>query len=341
MNGQLRPLQESDLPRLEAFLRQVFAAPPEAQFAARQMLAWKYLTSDPVWAGDLSYVLERDGRLAAHAGACPVVFRSPTGRRVTCATIIDWAADRGTPGAGLVVCRHVMQLADATFLIGGTATTWALAPSLGFRPVLQARVYVRWVRPLKEFWLRPKNPRAALRLLHGVARAPFGRLAARRGWGISPVSRFDESAQSVVAAAPRLYSAAERTLAQLNHRLDCPATATRGYLLLRSDTILGYAIATVGKWEAKILDLRLNSQDPKDWAAAYAVVTDRLSKEPGVCRICALASVPMLQQALESNSYWVSRVEPVAFYDPRQLMEALLPVDIQFFESDLGHDNAS
>jgi len=337
---QLRPLQPSDLARLSALLRETLEAPTGTAFSAEEMLAWKYLRSDPAWEGALSYVLEKNGALVAHAGVCPALFRSPTGCAVRCGTIIDWAADRGTPGAGRIVHQRLVELADAAFLLGGTATTWALTSRLGFRRRLDARVYARWVRPLTEFRLRPKSPRAVLRLLHGVVRAPLGRLAKTGEWAITPVRRFDAAVQPVLHAAPHSYSRAERTVAQLNHRLECPATATRGYLLRRRDTVAGYAIVAVGRWEAKIVELRLDATDAEDWAAAYALVTDALSREPQVCRISALASVPHLQRALESNSYWVARVEPVSFYDPRHVIDELLPVDIQFFESDLSYYSA-
>src|SRR5437016_5260948 len=187
MSADPMPTRASDLPQLSAFLRAVFRAPPEARFAAEDVLAWKCLSCDP------------------------------TG----------------------------------------------------------------WV---------------------GLAYAPFGRLAKAGRWEISRVPRFDETTRSVLTSGPRPYGVAERTVAQLNHRLQCPAVATRGYVLRRLDKIEGYAIASVGTWEAKIVDIRLQSDDPQDWAAAYALVTDTLRREPAVCRISALASVPPLRKALEANS---------------------------------------
>jgi hypothetical protein len=336
----LRSIEAADLPRISEFLEDAFQEPADAPFATEVMLAWKYLRSNPIWEHSLAYLLEKTGGLAAHAGVCPVVFRGPSGQRLLCGTIIDWAADRAHPGAGLVLCRHLMGLADATFLIGGTEATWAMTARLGFRPLVEARVYARCVRPVKEFWRRPKSARAVLRLLHGLGRVAVSGLAARDGWTATPVRRFDASVERVLKATPRLYSVAERTLAQVNHRLECPASDTRGYVLRRSSRVLGCAVATVGQWEAKILDLRLASEDPRDWAAAYAALSAALSQEPSVCRIFALASVPRLEQALEANGYWVSRVQPVAAYDPTHAMERLLPLDIQFFESDLGYYDA-
>lgn len=338
MNGKPKATRASDLPQLAKFLRDVFQAPLQARFAAEEMLAWKYLEADPIWWEALSYLLEKDGRLVAHAGVCPVVFRGPDGHSLRCATIIDWAADRGAPGAGLLLYRHLMQFSDATFLIRGTEATQKITSKLGFRRIIDARVYSQWVRPLREFRRRKKDGRALLRLFHGLVHSPFPWLAERTGWEAVPAARFDAAIQPVLASTSSFYSAAERTLAQLNHRLDCPAPVNRGYLLRRFGAVAGYAVVAIGEWEARIVDIRLDSREPEDWAAAYGVVTEALRKIPSVCRIRALASVPLLQWALEANGFWVNSVEPVSFYGSKWLLERLLPMDIQFFESDLGYD---
>src|SRR5207247_8361739 len=134
MSADPMPTRASDLPQLSAFLRAVFRAPPEARFAAEDVLAWKYLRCDPIWEGGLSYVLQKNGGLAAHAGVCPVLFRRPDGQRVKCATVIDWAADRGTPGAGLVVHHEVMRRGEPNLHVGGTEKTEEDTPRLRLPP---------------------------------------------------------------------------------------------------------------------------------------------------------------------------------------------------------------
>src|SRR5439155_25478670 len=120
MSADPMPTRASDLPQLSVFLRAVFRAPPEARFAAEDVLAWKYLRCDPIWEGGLSYILQKNGGLAAHAGVCPVLLRSPDGERVKSTTVIDWAADRAAPGAILVVHHEVRRRAASMFLLDET-----------------------------------------------------------------------------------------------------------------------------------------------------------------------------------------------------------------------------
>src|SRR2546430_15653340 len=101
MSAHPMPTRASDLPQLSAFLRAVFRAPPEARFAAEDVLAWKYLRGDPIWEGGLSYVLQKNGGLAAAARGVSGVFRRPDGRGGQCAAVVDWAPRRRGPRARL------------------------------------------------------------------------------------------------------------------------------------------------------------------------------------------------------------------------------------------------
>jgi hypothetical protein len=340
--GRIEPrlTRAGELPLVSAFLRDAFPASANHMFASQEMLAWKYFAPAPAWVGGLSYVLDHHDAIAAHAGICPTVFSGHGLGPVRCATIIDWAADHRVPGAGIALYRRIMKFGDAAFLIGGADTTRALAPRLGFRHMVDARVYARWVRPVSEFLRRPPSARGALRLLHSAVHPPFTPLAARNGWEIAAVKSFDASIEPSLAIASRRYAAADRTVEQMNHRLACPSVETRGYVLHRLGRVAGCAIVALGSHDARILDVRVNSREPSDWTAAYAAITDALTREPRVCRITVLASVPLLHQALEANGYWINRVEPVLFHDPAQRVASLLPLSVQFFESDLAYYSA-
>jgi hypothetical protein len=332
-----RPLAPADIPRLAVFLREAFGAPPSAPFAGEDMLDWKYIGAARVAGDDCSWVMERNGALVAHAGACPVTFRDAGGARVRCTTIIDWAADKAVPGVGIVVYRHVMSRADATFLIGGTEATRQITARMGFRETMRVPVYARWIRPIRELRVRGFGKRALMRALHSVVHPPFVGLAPVRGWRASAVTAFDDSVQAALDGSATLFVAAERTVAHLNHRLACPRTPHLGFLLEGARGARGYAVVALQNWEARIADLRIDSSQGEDWAAAYSAVTRALHREPGVCRVHALAGVPWRQRALEANRYWVNRSEPVSFHDPRGVMQAWPQVDIQYFESDLGY----
>jgi len=337
--GEIRPLRLEDIPELSALLRAAFKAPDDARFASAEMLGWKFLQPQAFTRDPLSYVMRVDGRIVAHAGLQRATMRSGSGAMLRCGTIIDWVADSSMPGAGIAVYRHAMHQSEATFLIGGVPATQSVATKLGFRSLFTARVYTRWVRPLREFLRRPKSAHAALRLLHGVVHSPLAPLAPRRDWSAAPVEQFDHTIAPVLdAAAP--HSLAVRSVESLNHRLKCPSRSMRAWVLRRRGGIAGCALASIGAWEARILEVRLARAHADAWAAAIAVVTDALGREQRVCRISALTSAPAVQHALELNRYWFRGSESVSFYDPGTRVAAHLPIDVTFFDSDIDFYSA-
>jgi hypothetical protein len=337
----IRPLAQPDLPGLAALLRDRLGSQDSAGFASEVALAWKYLLPDGQDEGPRSVVLATDNRLIAHAGLCRTRLATPEGRGAMLGTVIDWAADPGVPGAGLALYRHAMGQADATFLIGGTPTTWAIAGALGFRTQLRARVYTRWLRPVREFLRRPKSARALLRLGYGITRHLGRASGTPTAWRAKPVPHFDEAIAPVLAWRPRGHAVAERTVAGLNHRLQCPTISTRAYVLRRSGDVMGYGVVAVGAWEARILELRCASERDRDWVAGCGALTAALALDPSVCRIRALASVPPVARSLAGNAYVVEDSYPVALHDPQHVASALIPADLQFFGSDLGYYDAA
>jgi hypothetical protein len=339
-NGHVSQLIASELDEVSEFLRRSFDTRGDAPFASRDMLRWKYIEPAEHGLEDASYILGSNGRIVAHAGLRVTTFRGPDGGRLKCGVIIDWAADRSAPGAGIALYRHLMGQVPATYLIGGTPTTQAVAERLGFKRAQRARVYARWVRPLDEFLKRPVTPRSALRLLHGVAHATLDRLAPVDNLSIMAVTAFDESFTDVVAGAVATHSVAERSIAALNHRLRNPMSPTRAYLILRGDKAIGCALTTLGTWNARILALYGRFASPKDLAAAYALITAELASDPRVCRVSVLCSAAPLQEALVANGFWLNRVEPVSFYDPAGRVSSVGDLDIQYFDADIDDYNS-
>ncbi|HEX7939008.1 MAG TPA: hypothetical protein VF483_08430 [Gemmatimonadaceae bacterium] len=334
-NGHVSRVSASDLPEISEFLRTSFDARGDAPFASVEMLRWKYLEPAEHGLEDAAFVLGASGRIVAHAGLRTTRFAGPDGTHVTLGTIIDWAADRAAPGAGIALYRHLMGQAHATYLIGGTPTTQAVAERLGFRRGLRARVFARWVRPLDEFLQRPKTARSALRLLHGVAHGPLDRLAPTGEWRLREVPVFDASIRDALSAHPAASGFPERTVAALNHRLRNPMAVSRAHVLFRGDHVAGCAVSSLGTWNARILLLQGRFENDADQAAAYALVTSELARDPHVCRVSVLSTTASQQHALAQNGYWLNRAEPVSFYDPSGRSASLGTMAIQYFDADL------
>jgi hypothetical protein len=336
--SDIRRLERDDLPSLSLLLQRCFGSPPTAGFSSQRMLAWKYLA--PSAADATSWVVERGGAIVAHAGVIRATLRGPGGDRVDSATVIDWAADVQAPGAGMALYRHAMRQAELTFLIGGTPATRVMADRLGFQQVLDAAVFTRWVRPMREFLRRPKDVRAGLRLAHGFARLPFHRHAPRRGWLLARVPRFDDAVAPVLASDAAPHAFTRHSVATLNHRLACPTRVMRAHILVRRGTVGGVAVSSIGDWDAKILFVQLDSSDARDWSAAYSLVTHALSREPGVCRVSAMTTVPHVQHALRDNHFWRGARDPVMFHDPAHRAARCAPIDLAYFDTDFDYYNA-
>src|SRR5690348_7672191 len=96
MPPEIRPLEPNDLPELGRFLVEGFGAPPEAPFAAPDVLRWKYLEPIAGLAEARSFVACAGGRIVGHVGVCPTVFVGaalpPEG--VSTLHMIDWLGAR-------------------------------------------------------------------------------------------------------------------------------------------------------------------------------------------------------------------------------------------------------
>jgi hypothetical protein len=337
MIGTLRATEPSDLPALARFLVRVYKFEPSDLHADLRMLEWKYLCPRPGWDGSRSYVLEKGGEIVAHGGVFPVTFRLPTGGTVGSLTIADWAADPAIPGVGVILYRKLMQMAPTSFDIGGAAVTREILPRIGFRSVGEALTYAGWLRPWREFRTRPRTGRSVLRLLHGWTHPMHVRSLPGTRWESVPVGEFDDSLQPILSGAKRTWSFGQRTIAALNYLLKCPHLEMRGFLLRRQGRLVGYFVLGRLSWEARLMDLFVDSEDVDDWKLACAAVTNRALLDREVCRIRVLSTVPILSQALVWNGYWCQYKEPIVMHDPTNVLNSAFPMSFQLFDDDCGY----
>ncbi|MBZ5721310.1 MAG: hypothetical protein LAO03_13100 [Acidobacteriia bacterium] len=337
MIGTLRATEQNDLPTLAKFLVRVYKFEPSDYHADPRLLEWKYLDPRAGWQGCRSYLFERDGSIVAHAGVCPVSFRLPTGQVVNSLTMMDWAADSAIPGVGVMLFRKLMEMAPTSFIIGGAPVTRRIIPRIGFCQVGDALTYTAWLRPWREFRMRVRTGRSVLRLLHGwVHPVPIrGRLSSQ--WESVPVNEFDDLLLSMLRGAKRPWTSCQRTVADLNYLLKCPHLKMRGFLLRRQGRLGGYFVMGKSGWEARLLDLVVDSDDVNDWKHACAAVTSAALLDPEVCRIRALSTVPILSQSLAWNGYWCQYREPIMLHDPADALGRAFPVSFQLFDGDSGY----
>src|ERR1041384_1289592 len=106
-----RPSTTDDEAQLIEFLTRVFAAAPDAAFVMPSVLRWKYWAPRLDWPDPRSFVIEKGGRIVAHAGLWPVTVRTGAGTERG-VHMIDWAADPQAPGVGVLLLQRLTKSYD-------------------------------------------------------------------------------------------------------------------------------------------------------------------------------------------------------------------------------------
>src|SRR3954454_25128076 len=136
MLSEIRALQTGDLDALSRFLAAGFHAPPDADFAAPEVLRWKDL--EPRGEDDdepRSYVARDEaGRVVGHVGICRTWFESdriPAGRTATL-HMVDWLGSAEQHAVGVSLMRRANAQSPTQFGVGASEAGRAVAKRGGY-----------------------------------------------------------------------------------------------------------------------------------------------------------------------------------------------------------------
>ena len=102
------------------FLRTVFGVSESHRMFQPDVLRWKCFAPHPFWEGSRGYALRYKGEIAAFGCLVPCRFLTGSETVASC-NVIDWAASKTVPGAGILLYRHIQSLTGTMINIGGTA----------------------------------------------------------------------------------------------------------------------------------------------------------------------------------------------------------------------------
>jgi GNAT superfamily N-acetyltransferase len=298
-------------------------------------LHWKYWQERADWAGSRSFVLT-DGRdLLAHLAVVPGAFRHGESRaRVI--HMIDWAARRDVPGAGIRLAKHVIRMTDFVLATGGSRDTLRILPLMGYEPCGTLAGYVRTLSPFG-ILARPAPSRA--KLLPRVARSLLWSLSAPRGdtagWGVRRIES-DEVGQIPTSWPTQVPGRVvfERSPALFRHALACPIVPVELYGLEKGGRLGGYFLLSYAPGQARIADMGIDSEDPADWRALMHAAVNQARSRGGLAELCVWSSDPSLSRLLEECGFHERLSLPLC---ARAAAGAPIPRDImrvQMLESD-------
>ncbi len=252
-------------------MREAFDASPDAPFLNRVLLRWKYFDPNPDWpAAPRSYILANESRILAHGCAWPV--------QPGVACLIDWAGAKSVAGMGMLLARRMGQLSPVLLSIGGSEMTQKIMPKIGFAKQGELLTFARVLRPWKQAWTRPRE---------GVIKAAL-RLGRNLGWSLAPSSPASG------------WQATENSDPHYEFLRRCPGASIRTFDLNQSGRVRGSLVLSLVRGQARIADLRIDSED---LAAALAAAMEAACRDPEACELIALAQNGPMRAALLANGF--------------------------------------
>lgn len=313
MTRDVRPLTVDDLPELSRFLTAGFHAPPDAPFAAPEVLRWKFLRDGRPDGEPLSYVaLDEAGSIVGHLGTCRTAF---FGRGIEAPVetlhMIDWLGSREHPSVGAGLMRKAHAATPMQFGLGGSYAGRTVGERGGYALVGRIPVYRQVLRP--GYWLRAGGlsttqrwPRLAREVL---GRGGFGRGRPSTTVRLSPVKSFGDEISLIANTYAINAIMTSRSCDRLNSFLSFPGQAMTGWhLVSEQGRLLGFAILNVVPQDGgatrtgKVVDCLLDTVETDPWCAAIIALTDEVKRQ-GADVAEVYAGTPWLVQALERAGY--------------------------------------
>ncbi|MEW4567958.1 hypothetical protein AB1L88_08835 [Tautonia sp. JC769] len=347
MTDAIRAINPEDIPRLSRFLTGAFGVPPDATFAAPEVLSWKLF--DPMggpadWPSGL--VAETDGQIVGSISLHPTVIHQtgPSADPIGIPAIhpIDWVVSEAGKGMGARLLMRVHRLAKVHLAIGLTPSSAAMGNRTGY--VIRQRIPV-WRRLLVP-WYRLRNQGGGgwARRLLGTARDAVGLARPRRSptlpIDLEPVAEFGSDAEQVVGRLAMPLCFTRRDPVVLNHFLRFPRPWFEGRMIHRGGSARGFLMLSVvpqpSVTRGTIVDCFLDDPDPDLWLASIRAATEELRRRGADVAEC-FATTPWITEALRDSGY--RPVFDIPFY-VRDRSGLLPPADVPWHLTQLEADYA-
>lgn len=328
----LRPAVKPDLPAITALLSQAFKSAPDAPSLAPALMDWKYWTPRPDWSEPRAYALEKNGRIVAFAGICPMVFGAGE-NAIRGIHMIDWAAAEDSPGSGLALVRKLAEMFDFILAIGGSEATRKVLPAFGFRQCTQAWFAARPLRPvLQAVTHQSRNWKLAPRLVRNALWMTRG--AAVSGFRARPIAPADIHARWLRAPADEALFA-PRSSAFFDYLLGCPGAP---FSLHAIETGSGgqegcFALSVVRR-QARIAGIWLNNSSPLTLHAAYSLAIRAAANLPGTAEIAVTGSGDIGAAAATEAGFRILGHKPVLLLNRTKRFQFSPEFQFQLSEDD-------
>ena len=274
---------------------------------------WKYWEPHPLIDGSRSHTLKDDRAIVAHGCVWPIQLCTPSGT-FKAFHLIDWAAKRDTPGAGMQVLRQCCREMAAVFSIGGSAMTRKILPAFGFKPYNHMTFLRRPLRPFQPALREsPADWKMPARVVRNLSWYYYPSRTLPEGWRLSPVEpgQIPEALWPTTSAGEAV---SQRSSRLLSHVVTCPVIrrSTCGLLSKGANPTTAYVLLVQVGDQVRLADYGPAGLDEETsrilGLGAQALA---LSVFPDATAVIAATSEPPTRSGFLKSGFRLSRDESI------------------------------
>jgi hypothetical protein len=331
MKSIFRATTSGDLSAIRALLQQAFGVPSSVPFLDPAVMQWKYWTHRDDWTEPRSYVLEKNGAIAAHAGIWPVIYE--TGEQaIRGIQMIDWASAKDSPGAGLSLVQKLAAKFDFIYSLGGSEMTEKILPAFGFVEHSREWRGARPIRPVQHILThQTRNWKLAPRLVRNFM------WSLQKGSGRNQDWQVEELAPQNISSA--LFSkemqearSSPRPPAFFEYLATCPSGEFSLHGLTKAGRQQGHFALVLIRGQARVAGVWLLDPSLENWRTAYALAREAAARIKGAYEIAVAGTTAVSAQAATESGLRVTPGRPVYLLNKKGKFN--VPKDFQFQLSD-------
>lgn len=319
MRSVFRPTTPQDAPQIVSFLTPLL----QRESLRPDLLYWKLWAPRDDYPEPRSYVLEKNGRIIAHAGIWPTIVRTPTGCVRGC-HLFDWAADSRVLGAGVAIVQRVYEMFDFLFGIGGAVVTQQIIPAIGFKKVGEAWSAARPLRPLRQVLSHQyKDWRIPARLVRNAVWSMIPTRTTPEGWALH--EGLADNGDSPFAFG------AVRTGSFFKYLQACPTAKIRTFEIQKDGRDAGRIALSLLHNQVRVAGVWLNSPSTEHLHIAYELAQEAAKAMGSAFEIASTGSTLASQDAATSAGFRLRKRTPVYLLSKKA---NLLPASFDFQMAD-------
>ncbi|MEO6810069.1 MAG: acetyltransferase [Isosphaeraceae bacterium] len=342
---QIVPLRLEDVPELGRFLAEGFHAPPDAEFAAPDVLRWKYLEPWGVDDGPRSYLVHDDGRIIGHVGCAVTNWRvaGKPGAAASTLHMMDWLGSPAHPGVGVSLLRQTHRRTETHYGLGGSLWARRLDRASRYEVLGSVPVFQKVLRP--GYRLRSTGGTGPTRRVLASAR-DLVRMVRQRGEtparriGLRRVETFGNEVEDVLGRVEPPLVFTDRRPSLLNAILRYPRTGLTGWLLEIEGQVVGFALLALksqGKARVgKVVECFLTNGNPDLWHSSFDALANEL-RDQGADVALAIGSVPRASTALARAGFTHAHDLEFHLHDRARTVPRDQPFHLTFLEADYAY----